>query len=267
MSSLRTDPSSEAPESHISIAKVLRDAIPGGVILDQYSNPNNPLAHYYGTWEEIMYAINTSSLPRKGVDVLVAGAGTGGTITGLARGARDSEKETHIHTTVVACDPVGSILGGGEVGSYEVEGIGYDFFPEVLDVPLVDEWIKTNDDESFAAAKRIVRHEGLFVGGSSGTALAGALRYLKSEEGAKVAKDPEANVVIICPDSVRNYMSKPWFLSKDGDDSLRDEIRGIIGRDLDDAYGAAKTETQDADTQDARDKASANGHTSSTTQA
>lgn len=185
-----------------------------------------------------MYALKTSDL-KPAVDVLVAGAGTGGTISGLARGARDAEKETGVRTTVVACDPVGSILGGGEVGNYEVEGIGYDFFPEVLDVPLVDEWIKTNDDESFAAAKRIVRKEGLFVGGSSGTALAGALRFLKSDKGKAIASNPEANVVIICPDSVRNYMSKPWFLSKDGDDSLRDEIRSIIGRDLDDAYGKA----------------------------
>lgn len=104
------------------------------------------------------YALKTSNLRRKSISALIAGAGTGGTITGLARAVRDSEKDGAARATIVAVDPVGSILGGGDVGMYQVEGIGYDFFPAVLDPkpPLIDEWIKTNDDEAFAACKRIM---------------------------------------------------------------------------------------------------------------
>lgn len=134
-----------------------------------------------------------------------------------------------------------------------------DFFPEVLDMkaPLIDVWLKTNDDESFAATKRIIRQEGLFVGGSSGTALAGTLRYLASPEGKRIAEDPSANVVVILPDGVRNYMSKPWFLAQAENPeakSFQDEIRSAIGRDLDDVYGTRanggfKKENSKAETQ------------------
>jgi len=106
--------------------------------------------------------------------------------------------------------------------------------------PLIDVWLKTTDDESFAAVKRIIGKEGLFVGGSSGTALAGTLRYLKSEEGKKIAEDPTANVIVILPDGVRNYMSKPWFLAQPENPAAKEfqnEIRSVIGRDLDDVYG------------------------------
>lgn len=102
---------------------------------------------------------------------------------------------------------------------------------------LIDEWIKSNDTEAFAAAKRLIKEEGLCIGGSSGTALASTLKWLRSEAGRKIAEDPEANVVIVLPDGVRNYMSKPWFLQGQTETSeLHDTIRGIIGRELDDAY-------------------------------
>ncbi|TXT10990.1 hypothetical protein VHUM_01741 [Vanrija humicola] len=234
--------SHDSPDSLIGVAERLKEKIPGGVILDQYSNPNNPLAHYYTTYAEIAHALKTSNLRRKSVTALFAGAGTGGTITGLARAIRDSEeKDGAARATIVAVDPVGSILGGGDVGMYQVEGIGYDFFPAVLDPkpPLIDEWIKTDDDEAFAACKRIIRLEGLAVGGSSGSALAGALKFLKSEEGKKIAEDPTANVVVVFPDGVRNYMSKEWFLKQDEgsrDEELHSTIRELIGRDLDDPY-------------------------------
>jgi len=123
----------------------------------------------------LQYALKTSDLPRNDIALLVAGAGTGGTITGLAHAIRDDEKvDGGLRTTVLAVDPEGSILGGGEPGNYEVEGIGYvrmslpfldtevdtlqDFFPEVLDpkAPTVDQWVKTNDKEAFAMAKRIM---------------------------------------------------------------------------------------------------------------
>ncbi|WVR08582.1 cystathionine beta-synthase [Kwoniella sp. DSM 27419] len=248
-----TEAAWDSPESHIGIAKKLQKAIPGAVILDQYSNPHNPLAHYFSTYEEIMYALRTSDLPNKGISLLVAGAGTGGTITGLGRAIRDDESKLtnghaagHVRTTVLAVDPEGSILGGGEPGNYQVEGIGYDFFPEVLDPkpPVVDEWIKTNDDEAFAATKRLIRTEGLFVGGSSGSALSGALKYLHSGAGQEIANDETANVVIILPDGVRNYMSKEWFLSTAKEaqeaDGLRGQIRSILGRNLGDAGGVVR---------------------------
>ncbi|WVQ86041.1 cystathionine beta-synthase [Cryptococcus sp. DSM 104549] len=264
-----TEAAFDSPESHIGIARKLEKAIPGGVILDQYSNPNNPLAHYFSTYEEIIHSLETSTLPSKDIALLVAGAGTGGTITGLSRAIRDAERKrddahagapnghangdtpSPARTVVLAADPVGSILGGGEPGNYQVEGIGYDFFPEVLDPkpPVIDEWIKTTDDASFAATKRLIRTEGLFVGGSSGSALSAALRYLHSPSGQRIAQDPEANVVIILPDGVRNYMSKEWFLqtAKSGEgggegaegeaEKLRREIREVLGRDLGDVSG------------------------------
>lgn len=117
-----------------------------------------------------------------------------------------------------------------------------DFFPKVLDMEpsLIDKWLKTDDTESFAAAKRLIRIEGLMVGGSSGTALAGAVRFLHSDEGRKIAEDPTANVVVVLPDGSRNYMSKPWFLAQPAEGqeelALRETIRKVIGRDLDDPY-------------------------------
>ncbi|AAW41149.1 hypothetical protein CNBA5980 [Cryptococcus deneoformans B-3501A] len=260
-----TEAAFDSPESHIGVARTLQQAIPDSVILDQYSNPNNPLSHYFGTYEEIMYALETSNLPRKDMTLLVAGAGTGGTITGLARAIRDSEAHVYpsgsdcsnpingksngfkaSRTLILAVDPVGSILGGGEPGNYEVEGIGYDFFPDVLDrePQLIDEWLKTTDDESFEATKRLIKREGLFVGGSSGSAFAGALYYLQSPAGRHIAEDPEANVVILFPDGVRNYMSKPWFLTENNareGQELRAKIKDVIGRDLGDVHGGRAT--------------------------
>lgn len=102
---------------------------------------------------------------------------------------------------------------------------------------LIDEWIKSNDTEAFAACKRLIKEEGLCIGGSSGTALASALKWLRSDAGRKVAEDPEANVVVVLPDGVRNYMSKEWFLKGQTESSeLHNTIRDIIGRELDDAY-------------------------------
>jgi len=149
---------------------------------------------------------------------MVGGAGTGGTITGISRAI----KKTHNpKCVVVGIDPKGSILaypdslnadGAGEL--YIVEGIGYDFIPDVLsrDPKDIDHWIKTADEESFEAVRKLMRLEGLLVGGSSGSALSGALRWLKSKEGQKIAQTKGANVVVLLPDGIRNYMSKPWFL-------------------------------------------------------
>lgn len=191
-----TEAAFDAPESHIGVAKRLEKEIPNSVILDQYANPNNPDAHEFGTAEEIWRQSGGK------VDMVVAGAGTGGTITGIARGLRKHNP----NVKVVAADPVGSILAlpanlNTSVDSYKVEGIGYDFIPDVLKQNLIDEWIKTEDKESFTLARRLIREEGILCGGSSGSAMAAML---------KAAKDlPEdAVVVVVFPDSVRNYLTK-----------------------------------------------------------
>jgi len=191
-----TEAAWDAPESHIGVAKKLEKEIPNSVILDQYSNVANPDAHYYGTGFEIWEQTNGK------VTHLVAGAGTGGTISGIARYLK--EKNSKIEVT--GADPKGSILAQPEslndsTDGYLVEGIGYDFIPDVLNRKYVDKWIKTEDAESFKLARRIIREEGILVGGSSGSALQAAL---------DVAKDLSEDdvVVVVFPDSIRSYLSK-----------------------------------------------------------
>jgi cystathionine beta-synthase len=187
-----TEAPSGSAESHIGVAKKLHKEIPNSHILDQYSNPNNPKIHYDATGQEILNDLNGK------VDMIVMGAGTGGTITGVAK----KIKEHCPKCIIVGVDPVGSVLGGGtEVSTYKVEGIGYDFIPDVLDLKLVDEWVKTTDKPSFELARRLIREEGLLVGGSSGTAL-----YAVLELAPKLKKGQ--NCVVILPDGVRNYMSR-----------------------------------------------------------
>jgi cysteine synthase A len=188
----RSEAASSDPDSHISLAKKLQAETPNSHILDQYANPDNPNAHYYGTAQEIIDDFGSD------LDMVVAGVGTGGTITGIARRL----KEHNPAIKIIGIDPVGSILGGGtEIKPYLVEGIGYDFFPDVLNNNLIDAYVKTNDADSFQMARDLVRLEGLLVGGSSGSAMWGALQAAKSlKEGQKC--------LVILPDSIRNYMSK-----------------------------------------------------------
>uniref|UniRef100_A0A9J7XF09 Cystathionine beta-synthase n=1 Tax=Cyprinus carpio carpio TaxID=630221 RepID=A0A9J7XF09_CYPCA len=190
----------DSPESHVGVAWRLKNEIPNAHILDQYRNPSNPLAHYDTTAEEILEQCDGK------IDMLVAGAGTGGTITGVAR----KLKEKCPNIKIVGVDPEGSILAEPEElnktdkTQYEVEGIGYDFIPTVMDRSVVDSWYKSTDEESFAMSRMLIREEGLLCGGSSGTAMAAALHVAKElEEGQRC--------VVILPDSIRNYMSK--FLS------------------------------------------------------
>lgn len=187
-----TEAASDSPDSHISLAKRLQQEIPNAHILDQYANPENPGAHYHGTAEEII-----ADFPN-GLDMIIASVGTGGTITGLARRL----KEQFPRIQVIGVDPVGSILGGGtEVKPYLVEGIGYDFFPKVLDNSLIDRYIKTEDGPSFTMARRLIREEGLLVGGSSGAAVYAALEAAASLNGQNAA-------LVILPDALRNYLTK-----------------------------------------------------------
>ncbi|MGE4131698.1 MAG: cystathionine beta-synthase [Bdellovibrionales bacterium] len=187
-----TEAAWDSPESHIGVAKKLQKEIPRSHILDQYANPANPDAHYHGTGLEILEDLGGQ------VDMVVVSAGTGGTITGIARRL----KERNPKCRIVGVDPVGSILAGGtQVGSYLVEGIGYDFIPDVLDRSLIDQWVKTEDKESFQTARRLIREEGLLVGGSSGATMWGALQAAKSLPAGQ-------NCVVVLSDGVRNYMSK-----------------------------------------------------------
>ncbi len=187
-----TEAKSSDPESHISVAKKLNKEIENSHILDQYSNPSNPEAHYYGTAEEIIKDFNNN------LDMVVISVGTGGTITGIAKRL----KEEMPSIKIVGADPEGSILGGGDkVSSYLVEGIGYDFIPDVLDNSLIDEYIKTKDEESFIMARRLIKEEGLLCGGSCGATMVAALKAASKLKNGQ-------NCLVILADGIRNYMTK-----------------------------------------------------------
>ncbi|KAL8749994.1 MAG: hypothetical protein Q9184_006591 [Pyrenodesmia sp. 2 TL-2023] len=201
----------DSPESHIGVARRLQKEIPNAHILDQYGNVDNPLAHEYGTAEEIWTQTDGK------ITAIVAGAGTGGTITGLARGLRKHNP----NIKVIAADPYGSILALPQDlnqthanESYKVEGIGYDFVPDVLDQKTVDHWYKTDDREAFAYARRLISEEGLLVGGSSGSAIAAMVKSVKD-----LGLGKGDNIVVILPDSIRSYLSKfvddDWLAAND----------------------------------------------------
>ncbi|KAJ5888800.1 Cystathionine beta-synthase [Penicillium taxi] len=201
----------DSPESHIGVARRLEKELPNAHILDQYGNDDNPNAHEYGTAQEIWSQTNGQ------IKAIVAGAGTGGTITGLSRGLKGHNPDVE----VIAADPFGSILAlptslndSHANEPYKVEGIGYDFIPDVLDQNAVDRWYKTEDKESFLYSRRLIAEEGLLVGGSSGSAIAA---LVKANQEKKWAKGDV--VVVILPDSIRSYLSKfaddDWLAAND----------------------------------------------------
>lgn len=187
----------EEERSHIGQAWRLVHEIPGAVIPDQYRNPGNPLAHYDETGAEILDQVGGD------LDMLVAGAGTGGTITGIGR----KIKETCPKCEVIAVDPFGSILAKPaslnetDVTGYEIEGTGYDFFPTVLDHNHVDKWHKSLDKDGLPMARELIRVEGLLCGGSSGATIHAAI-----QEAKKLKKGQKC--VAVLADSIRNYMTK-----------------------------------------------------------
>ncbi len=191
----------ESPESYYRVADRLTEEIPGAFQPNQYFNQENPAAHYETTGPEIWEQTEGK------IDVLVAGIGTGGTITGTARYLKERKPEL----TVVGADPEGSLFSAPDEPArpYLVEGIGEDFWPETFDPKMVDRYVRVSDRDSLLLARAITRQEGILVGGSSGTALHAAL---------EVAKElpEEALVVVIFPDTGRNYLSKlfsdTWML-------------------------------------------------------
>ncbi|TMF07411.1 MAG: cystathionine beta-synthase [Chloroflexi bacterium] len=180
----------ESPQSYYSVAERLSHEIPGAFQPNQYFNQRNPEAHYRTTGPEIWEQTEGR------VDVFVAGMGTGGTISGVARYLKEKKPSVQI----VGADPEGSIYSG-PVHPYKVEGVGEDFMPGTMDIKLIDQVVQVNDKQSFVAARRLAREEGILVGGSSGMALHAAL---------EVARDrgPDDVIVVLFPDTGRNYLSK-----------------------------------------------------------
>src|SRR5438105_4331602 len=184
----------DSPESYYSVSSRLAEEIPGGFKPDQYSNMANPEAHYLTTGPEIFEQTGGE------IDALVISVGTGGTISGVGR----YFKEHAPHVKIVGVDPEGSVYTAkneGDLHPYLVEGIGKDTWPETMDPEVVDEWVRVSDRDSFLAARRMAREEGLLVGGSSGSTIAGALRFA-------AGRGQDAHVLTILPDSGRSYLSK-----------------------------------------------------------
>jgi cystathionine beta-synthase len=183
----------ESPESYYKVADRLTEEIPGAFQPNQYYNQENPAAHYETTGPEIWEQTDGK------IDVLVAGVGTGGTITGIGRYLKERKREV----LVIGADPEGSLFSAPDEPArpYLVEGIGEDFWPETFDPSVVDRYVRVSDRDSFILARRITREEGILVGGSSGTALFAALAV-----GRELG--PDATIVVIFPDTGRNYLSK-----------------------------------------------------------
>lgn len=174
-------------------ANELKEQIPGAVSLGQFVNQSNPLAHYETTGPEIYKDLDGQ------VDYVVAGAGSGGTYSGILKYI----KEKNPFTKGILADPVGSTIGGGEHGDYNIEGIGNDFIAETMDMKLVDRVIKVNDKQAFSAAREVARKEGILAGSSSGAALAATL---------KLANEIEyGNIVTVFPDRGDRYFSTELF--------------------------------------------------------
>ena len=183
----------DSPDSYNGVADRLSREVPGAWRPNQFTNLSNPEIHYRTTGPEIWEQTEGR------ITHLVSGVGTGGTLSGVGKYL----KERNPDVKVIGADPEGSVLSGGSPHGWKVEGIGEDFVPKTFNSQLVDDWVRVGDAESFHVARDVARREGLLVGGSCGTALAAALRYARR-------LTAEDLMVVICPDTGRNYMSKMY---------------------------------------------------------
>src|SRR5213080_73637 len=191
-----TDVAPDSPQSYYSVANRLTEEIPGAFQPNQYFNQANPQAHYESTGPELWEQTGGR------ITHLIAGVGTGGTITGTTRYLRERNPDL----VVIGADPEGSIYSGGDenVHPYLVEGVGEDFWPETFDPSVVDRWVTVSDRDSFLTTRRLAQLEGILAGGSGGLALHAAL------EVAKELDDPDALMVVVLPDGGRSYLSKVY---------------------------------------------------------
>jgi cystathionine beta-synthase len=212
-----TNVPNDSPESYYGVANRLTAEIPGAIQPDQWHNAQNPGAHYKTTGPEIWEQTGGA------ITHFVSGMGTGGTISGTARFL----KEKNPNIIVVGADPEGSIYSGDTPKSYKVEGIGMSYLPQTVDMRVIDKILRITDKESFLMARRITREEGLLVGGSSGTAVAAAIRIARE-------LPPEAIMVVVMPDSGRGYMSKIFndeWMHANGfleDDRRKDTVGDVL---------------------------------------
>ena len=174
-------------------AEEIIESIPGAISLKQFKNPANPLAHYETTGPEIYKQLDGN------VDYFVAGAGSGGTFSGVMKYLKEQDSSIQ----GVLADPYGSIIGGGEHADYDIEGIGNDFIADTMDVSLIDKVIKITDENAFETSRSLALHEGILAGSSSGAALYAALKLAEEID--------EGNIVAVLPDRGDRYISKGLF--------------------------------------------------------
>jgi cystathionine beta-synthase len=204
-----TNVAPESPESYYSVAARLARDIPGAFKPDQYWNAENPIAHERTTGPELWDDTDGR------ITHFVSGVGTGGTISGVAHLLKGRNPEIQ----VIGADPEGSVLSGDTARPYLTEGVGEDFFPGTYDASVIDRWVRVSDRDAFAMARRLTREEGLLSGGSGGSAMVAALEVVRDLTGG--AGGTDAVVVVILPDTGRNYLSKVY-----NDEWLR--VNGLI---------------------------------------
>ena len=192
-----TDAGPGDPRSYYDVSDRLAREIPGAFKPNQYDNPNGPLSHYYTTGPEVWEATDHK------VTHFVAGIGTGGTISGTGKYLKEASDGA---VKVIGADPEGSIYSAPskeDVHQYKIEGVGEDFYPKAFDRNITDDIVKVNDAEAFEMTRRLAAEEGLLVGGSSGMAVAAALKYVRAND-----LDASQLVVVLLPDSGRGYLEK-----------------------------------------------------------